>query len=453
MRALALVLFLSATATAQPATDSARVDRVVGALYLGEAEQAAAQGLSIGAFAGPFDPADLVPEAGAVADSVRAVFARDLRPDLLLEALAFLESPAHTRIVSATSVLPGTAAEAPPASLADSALAARFAAAAYRASAPDDMQALLVDALFDLLPDDAPPGLRQSLASGLDPSNTPGGQSAMRAVMARAARRSLAGVPEADVVAATAYYASEAGRYVGRATALGTARAQTPVLTRTLRPMFESLGAPPSPEAEAQFRVVGEDSGIPAVMRDVQQAVVYPESARREGVEGVVVVEVRLALDGAASDPQVIQSPDARLSQAALAAVAAVDFAPAVQPGQRGTIALTVPVLFRLGGTPRVMAIPAPSGSAVYRNLAKVRDAVVYPESARAEGVGGDVSVRVVLDRDGRVVDARVTRSPDERLSQAVLDAVRSVRFEAPDQVSPDGTMPVSFPVTFDPAE
>jgi TonB family protein len=52
-----------------------------------------------------------------------------------------------------------------------------------------------------------------------------------------------------------------------------------------------------------------------------------------------------------------------------------------------------------------------------------------YPVLARADEVEGDVGVEIVVDREGRVVDARVTRAAGHGFDEAALTAVRAYRF------------------------
>ena len=52
-----------------------------------------------------------------------------------------------------------------------------------------------------------------------------------------------------------------------------------------------------------------------------------------------------------------------------------------------------------------------------------------YPVHARADEVEGDVGVEIVVDREGRVVDARVMRPAGHGFDEAALTAVRAYRF------------------------
>src|SRR5262249_7284619 len=62
----------------------------------------------------------------------------------------------------------------------------------------------------------------------------------------------------------------------------------------------------------------------------------------------------------------------------------------------------------------------------------KVKDVQpVYPESMRAAGQGGAVSIEAMIGRDGQVASARVIGAsvhPD--LARAALDAVRQWRYQ-----------------------
>ena len=53
----------------------------------------------------------------------------------------------------------------------------------------------------------------------------------------------------------------------------------------------------------------------------------------------------------------------------------------------------------------------------------------VYPEAAHRDGVEGTVVVQFVVTETGAVEDAKVVRSPDERLNEAALATIRTSRF------------------------
>lgn len=82
-------------------------------------------------------------------------------------------------------------------------------------------------------------------------------------------------------------------------------------------------------------------------------------------------------------------------------------------------------------------AAPSPGGDDTVHAAASVQVAArlvqsvtaAYPNHARADELEGDVGVEIVLDREGRVVEARVTRAAGHGFDEAALAAVRAYRF------------------------
>ena len=454
MRILALTfLLVPVFAAAQPsAADSALVGRAVRALGLdGPSARTALQ------FGGL--PPSTGPRPESLTDSVRAAFYADFRPGAIREALAFLEGPVPERLEAASPFGPEDgpfaavrAADDPgDLPLADSALATAYTRALLEATDPIEVMRRTIERVETLREGGSGGDDLGRMGRGfLEVLDSEEGRDGLVADAARITRVQLGSADPADVRAATDFYASEAGRYVFGRVLEGSVAATVAGMRETFGRRLEQ----PLPEGtEARVGVVGEESGIPALFNAVQRAVVYPEPARAEGVEGAVMVEVVIGEGGVLERARVVESPDPRLSEAALEAVRSADLPP-VEVG--GGVPVTLPVLFRLGergGVAQIHTRRTPAGSPVYTNVARVREAVVYPESARAEGVGGEVVVRMVLDAEGRLVEASVVRSPNPRLSAAALEAVRSVELVPPSQTTPEGRAPVTFPVVFDPAE
>ncbi len=74
---------------------------------------------------------------------------------------------------------------------------------------------------------------------------------------------------------------------------------------------------------------------------------------------------------------------------------------------------------------------------------------VFYPPDARAANVQGQVVLQFVVNEQGAVEDARVLRSPDDRLSEAALAAVRASRFTPGRQRGEPVKVRFAVPVTF----
>ncbi len=65
-----------------------------------------------------------------------------------------------------------------------------------------------------------------------------------------------------------------------------------------------------------------------------------------------------------------------------------------------------------------------------------------YPEAARKQGITGLVRVDVVIDKDGKVIEARAVDGP-EALRATSVEAAKKCRFERPDQ-------PINVTLAFD---
>lgn len=81
---------------------------------------------------------------------------------------------------------------------------------------------------------------------------------------------------------------------------------------------------------------------------DLQRRVQYPEIARRAGIEGKVVVKVLVGKDGKPKRAFVADSPSDMLNDAALKAVLATTFTPAIQNGNPIDVWVTIPIIFKI---------------------------------------------------------------------------------------------------------
>jgi TonB family protein len=152
---------------------------------------------------------------------------------------------------------------------------------------------------------------------------------------------------------------------------------------------------------------------------------VYPEEARINGVQGVVILEAKIDEHGRVIDAMVLRSVP-QLDQAALAALKQWVYEPLIIDGKPMKALFTVTVNFRLreediekfaeGAVKITDAIPPPK-------LIKKVDPV-YPAVARKAAVEGVVILEARTDVDGRVKNVRILRSVP-LLDQAAIDAVR----------------------------
>jgi protein TonB len=114
------------------------------------------------------------------------------------------------------------------------------------------------------------------------------------------------------------------------------------------------LTAPPMPP-ELKKAVAEFESGAvkawnevkpPRLIKTVQP--VYPEEARKGGITGAVVLNVRADKQGNVSRVIVLKSSDERLNQAAVDAIKQWKYEPFIQDGQAKEVVFTVTVQFKL---------------------------------------------------------------------------------------------------------
>jgi protein TonB len=81
--------------------------------------------------------------------------------------------------------------------------------------------------------------------------------------------------------------------------------------------------------------------------------------------------------------------------------------------------------------------------------LAALQNAVEYPEFAKKAGIEGTVFVQFVVDENGMVQDAQVTRGVHRLLDEAALKAIQSIRFTPGKQRGRPVKVQMSLPVRF----
>jgi TonB family protein len=202
----------------------------------------------------------------------------------------------------------------------------------------------------------------------------------------------------------------------------------------------------------------GEKVKPPKLVRQVDP--VYPEAARKAGVEGLVILEATTDTYGRMADVKILRGVEA-LNQAAIDAVKQWVYEPMVINGKPQPVVFTVTVRFRLDDkkTPSVEGgvVGGVEGGVVggvaggvaggVEEMKKFEgDAVravgqiqppklikqvnpVYPEKARQARVEGIVILEAKADEQGNVTDARILRSIPV-LDQAALDAVKQWKYE-----------------------
>jgi len=165
----------------------------------------------------------------------------------------------------------------------------------------------------------------------------------------------------------------------------------------------------------------------------------YPAAALSSRVQGVVLLEATIGVDGKISDVRVTRSIPA-LESAAADAVRQWVYEPTVVDGARVPVIISVAVEFKLTAPQ-----PIRVGGDIKPPTQTKRVTPPYPPEAQAAGVQGIVIMEATIGVDGKVTDVRVLRSIP-LLDQAAMDAVR--QFEYTPTVINGVAVPVLMTVT-----
>jgi TonB family protein len=81
-------------------------------------------------------------------------------------------------------------------------------------------------------------------------------------------------------------------------------------------------------------------------------AISYPETAKNAGIEGRVVIQFVVDVDGNVTDPRILRGIGGGADEAAISAISQMRFTPAMHEGKPVRVQLVQPVVFRLPVTP-----------------------------------------------------------------------------------------------------
>jgi protein TonB len=83
-------------------------------------------------------------------------------------------------------------------------------------------------------------------------------------------------------------------------------------------------------------------------LEGLQRKVLYPEIALRAGIQGKVILQAVIGLDGEITDVKVIKGIGGGCEEAAIEALLKTQFTPGTQRGKQVLVAISIPIVFRL---------------------------------------------------------------------------------------------------------
>ena len=195
------------------------------------------------------------------------------------------------------------------------------------------------------------------------------------------------------------------------------------------------------------------NGGMPGLMKYLSDNIRYPEAAKVAGIQGRVTVVFVVDKDGSITNVKTLRGVDAELDKEAIRVISSMPkWIPGMQKGKAVKVRYTVPVMFRLPNK----SVEGKVNEIVVKGVAKPSDNVTgdvyeaveqmpefpggmaglmqyitknlrYPEEAKAKGIQGRVTVRVVVNTEGKVTNAEVLRSADPALDAEALRVASSL--------------------------
>ena len=226
------------------------------------------------------------------------------------------------------------------------------------------------------------------------------------------------------------------------------------------------------------------DGGMAGMMKYLSSHIRYPEAAHKAGTQGRVTVQFVVSKDGSIGNVHILRGVSPELDAEAIRVISAMPkWKPGMQKGEPVSVKYTVPVMFRLQGTPEVQTQP-------YGTIEKISEVYVtgygnnksytpvdiveiadempqfpggekglmeylakhikYPVLAQEGKKQGRVVVEIVIDTEGRVRNSRIVQGVDTYLDAEALRVTNAMPKWKPGMK--DGkpvSVKYSFPITF----
>jgi TonB family protein len=165
----------------------------------------------------------------------------------------------------------------------------------------------------------------------------------------------------------------------------------------------------------------------------------YTEEAKRNGLEGIVTLDVVFAADGKMTDIQAFSGLPDGLTENSIEAAKKIRFKPATRDGEPVSVHGKLEFNFKLyesGDDSTSKQAGASASETVHEMSASLRPTITYKEladytqEAREKKVEGNVVLSVLFRADGKIGGIRVESGLPYGLTEEAIRAARRIRFE-----------------------
>ncbi len=148
----------------------------------------------------------------------------------------------------------------------------------------------------------------------------------------------------------------------------------------------------------------------------------FPETARKKGTDGTVLINVTLAENGQPTNIKLDQGLSDGISEAVLAAAQKIKFKPAEKDGKPVSITIQVEYKFVVAYNESEISIKKPTITE--------KPAPVYPTTQKPSELPNKIAVRVLFRADGTAKADDLKGIPSQEFNEAISDAAQKIKFQ-----------------------
>lgn len=187
--------------------------------------------------------------------------------------------------------------------------------------------------------------------------------------------------------------------------------------------------------------------GISGIMQRIR----YPESAKRDSIEGTIYIEAYIDEEGKVVRTNILRGVRKDLDDAGSEAVMQTKFIPGKIKGAPVKVQIVVPIRFRLSPSrigafdPEKIMVDRPTVFVTGR-FQKLHDIIRYPEIAIRAGIQGEVQAQVLFQNQS-IRQIQIIKGLGAGCDEAVMKAIAEYNFRADpltEQISKDGSAVIS---------
>lgn len=225
------------------------------------------------------------------------------------------------------------------------------------------------------------------------------------------------------------------------------------------------------------------DGGMSGLMQFLSKNIQYPINAQKNHTQGRVTVQFVVNKDGSISEPKIIRGVDPDLDGEAIRVISLMPkWKPGMQKGQPVRVKYTVPVMFRLsdngqkeeykpvpkidetvvvGYVPKQVPAEEDPVFEVVENMPEfpggmgglmqyLSKNIKYPVEAQKAGIQGRVTMQVIIDKNGNVINPKVTQPVDPLLDTEAIRVTASMpKWKPGTQRGMPVNVKYTFPIVF----